>query len=179
MTSFARADFTRGTFAALLHSESLRCIRTSVRDGSLSPVPEVVVYYCSGIDHRREYSADHSEVVVPPATLLTAEELLPHLFREEDGHYRRWIVLAPFAVAGGKTVIDLTIRDPDWTNEVITGDHAFPHEPFQLSGPALPASWRAGDPTPRVTLPALRTGSVPIAGQTAEPGAEAAPCHGT
>ncbi len=162
MTSRAGADFTRDTFAALLHSESLRCIRTSVRRGWISPVPEVVVYYDSGIDHRLTYSADHSEVIVPPATLLTAEDLLPRLFREEDGHFRRAIVLAPFAVTGRETVIDVTIRIADWTNEVITGEQAFPHEPFQLHGPALPASWRAGDPTPRVTLPTLRTGSIPI-----------------
>ena len=120
-----------------------------------------MAYYFSEIDHRREYRADHSEVVVPPATLLTAEDLLSRLFREEDGHFRCAIVLAPFAVTGRETVIDVTIRDPDWTDAVITGGHAFPHEPFQLHGPALPASWRADDPTPRVTLPALRTGSVP------------------
>ncbi len=172
MTSFAKPGFTRGTFAALLRSESLRCIRTAVRRGELSPVPEEeVVYYCSGIDRRREYSADGSEVVVPPATILTAEGLLADLFREEDGHFRRLIVLAPFAVTERATVIDVTIRIPDWTNEVITGERAFPHEPFQLQGPMLPRSWRMGDPTPLVTLPALRTGSVQIAGQTAEPGA--------
>lgn len=153
-----RAIFTRETFAELLRLESLRCVRVSVERGWLNSVPEGLVYYFSGIDHRRGYSEDSSEVIVPLETLLTAEELLPHLFRESDGYYRSDIVLAPFAVTESESVIDVTIRDPEWTNEVLTGERAFPHEPFQLHGPALPPSWRAGDPIPKVSLPRLRTG---------------------
>jgi hypothetical protein len=95
-----------------------------------------------------------------PATLLTEQELLPHLFREEDGYFRWEIVLSPFAVTDRETVIEVLLRDPDWTDKVLTGKHAFPHEPFQLHGPAKPFSCREGDPMPMVSLPKLRTGNL-------------------
>lgn len=160
----ARAEFTGETFAALLRSESRRCLRTSVGRGWIAPVPEAVLYYVPHLDRRIAYGADRAEVTVPPATVLTEAELLPHLFRDEDGHFRREIVLAPFAATEQAAVIDVTIRQPDWTDQVITGERAFPHEPFQLHGPALPPSWRSGDPTPCTTLPRLRTGDVAEAG---------------
>jgi hypothetical protein len=159
--TLAPANFTRATFAGLLRSESLRCIRVAVERRWVPPVPEAAVYHLPTVDQRRAFSGDRSEVVVPPETLLAEEELLPHLFREEDGHFRSEIVLSPFAVTDLKTVIEVSLRDPDWTDKVITGEHAFPHEPFQLHGPALPAGWREGEPTPMVMLPRLRTGSVP------------------
>jgi hypothetical protein len=169
--SLVQADFTRETFAALLRSESLRCVRVAVERGWLPLVPEAVVYYFPDLDHRRRFNEDRSEVVVPPATLLTEEGLIPHLYREADSHFRWEIVLSPFAVAGRETVIEVLLRDPTWTNQVITGEHAFPHEPFQLHGPALPASWREGEPTPMVSLPVLRVGSLPAEALDAEPGA--------
>jgi hypothetical protein len=160
--SLAPAHFTRETFTALLRAESLRCIRVAVERRWQPPVPEVVLYYFPAIDYRLAFSEGRSEVVVPPGTLFREEELLPHLFREEDGHFRWEIVLSPFAVTGQATVIEVSLRDPGWTDKVITGEHAFPHEPFQLHGPALPPSWREGEPTPKVLLPRLRTGSLPV-----------------
>jgi hypothetical protein len=153
----ATANFTRTTFAALLRSESLRCIRMAVERQWLPPVPEAVVYYFPTIDHRFVFSEDHSEVTVPPETLLTAEELLPHLLREEDGKFRWEIVLSPFALTGAETVVEVSLRDPNWTNQVMTGKLALPHEPFQLHGPALPAGWKESEPIPMVSLPRLRT----------------------
>jgi hypothetical protein len=156
----ARPAFTRETFAALLRSESLRCLRTSVARGWIAPVPEAVLYYLSHLDRRIAWAADDTAVTVPSATLLTEEELLPHLFRDEDGHFRGEIVLAPFAATEAAAVIDVTIRVAEWTDTVFAGEQAFPHEPFQLHGPALPPSWRTGDPTPCTALPRLRTGDV-------------------
>jgi hypothetical protein len=156
----ATANFTLATFTSLLRSESLRCIRQAVERRWLPSVSEAIVYYFSDIDRRFAYSKDHSEVTVPPETVLTERELLPHLFREEDGYFRWEIVLSPFALTEMETVIEVRLRDPIWTNQIITGQIAFPHEPFQLAGPDLPASWKDGDPFPPVSLPRLRTGSV-------------------
>jgi len=140
--SLVRANFTLETFAALLRSESLRCVRLAVERGWLPLLPESVVYYFPDIDHRFRFNSGRVEVVVPPATLLTEEELVPHLYRETDSHFRWEIVLTPFAVTGRDTVVEVLLRDPAWTNQIITGERAFPHEPFQLMSPALPASWR-------------------------------------
>jgi hypothetical protein len=150
------ADFTRETFAVLLRSESLRCVRLAVERGCLSPVPDAVLYYFPAVNHRWVFNEDQSEVVVPPETLFTEEELLPRLFREQDGHFRWEIVLSPFAVTERETVIEVDLRDDGWTDRVITGEYAFPHEPFQLHGPALPPGWRVGEPYPMVSLPKLR-----------------------
>jgi hypothetical protein len=158
--SLALANFTRSTFETLLRSESLRCVRVAVERRWLAPVPQTVLYYLPNLDHRRVFSEDHSEVVVPPGTLLTESQLLPHLFRDEDGHFRSEIVLSPFAVTGGETVIEVSLRDLHWTNTIIEGELAFPREPFHLQGPALPASWREGEPIPMVSLPRLRIGRI-------------------
>jgi hypothetical protein len=123
-------------------------------------VPEAVVYYFPTVDHHHTYFNDRSEVGVSERSLFTENELVPLLFREEDGHFRSDIVLSPFAVTERETVIEVCLRNSGWTNMVITGAQAFPHEPFQLSGPALPPSWRDGDPTPMVSLPKLRVGKL-------------------
>jgi hypothetical protein len=159
--SLAPANFTRATFAALLRSEALRCIQVAVERRWVGHVPETVRFYFPVVNHRHVFSEDGSEVVVPPAALFTEEDLLPHLFREADGHFRSEIVLSPFAVTDWETVVEVSLRNPNWTDKVITGEHAFPHEPFLLHGPALPASWRQGEPTPVVSLPRLRAGSLP------------------
>jgi hypothetical protein len=65
MMSLTPANFTRETFAALLRSESLRCILVAVERRWLAPVPDAVVYYYPTVDHRRAFSEDHTEVVVP------------------------------------------------------------------------------------------------------------------
>ena len=169
--ALVRADFTGETFAALLRSEALRCVRVAVERGWLPPLPKELVYYHPDIDHRCRFSDDRSEVVVPPAVVLAEEELVPHLYREADAHFRKEIVLSPFALTEQWTVIEVSLRDATWTDQVITGEYAFPHEPFQLHGPAMPASWRAGEPYPTVSLPALRVGSVPDEPPDAAPGA--------
>jgi hypothetical protein len=157
--SLVPANFTLASFTAVLRSESLRCIRVAVERRWLPPVPEALVYYFSTLDHRFAFSDDHSQVTVPPETFLTEGELLPHLFREKDGHFRWEILLSPFALTGKETVIEVSLRDPEWTNQIITGKYAFPHEPFQLRGPSLPPGHREGDPIPMVSLPRLRTAS--------------------
>jgi hypothetical protein len=157
--SLATVHFTRTTFEELLRDESLRCIRVAVERGWLPLVPDASVFYFPAIDHRFLVNKDDLFVTVPQTALLTGEELLPHLFREEDGYFRSAIVLAPFALTAKETVIEVSLRDPDWTNQIITGKYAFPHEPFQLHGPAIPVGWREGEPYPMVSLPRLLTAS--------------------
>jgi hypothetical protein len=53
-------------------------------------------------------------------------------------------------------VVEVGLRDPNWMNQIIIGEHAFPHEPFQLRGPSMPPGWRDRDPTPTVSLPRLK-----------------------
>ena len=130
----------------------------------MAPVPEAVIYYFSAINPDRDWDDDFAGMVVPAETILTEVELIPHLFREEDAHFRRWVALGPYAVTERETVIDVSIRDGAWTDTRITGEHAYPHEPFQLSGPPLPGTWREGQPKPLVTLPRLRTGALPTGG---------------
>lgn len=155
-----RVDFTRETFATLLRSESLRCVLVAVERGWLRSASDTIVYYFSDIDHRCSFNQDRTEVVVPSATILTEDELVPHLYREEDGYFRWEIVLWPFAEFAGRTVLEVSLRDSAWTNRVITGKLAFPHEPFQLFGPDMPESWREDEPHAPVSLPMLRIGEV-------------------
>jgi hypothetical protein len=158
--SLVRASFTHATFAALLRSESLRCVRVAVERRWLPPVPQSVMYYFPTLDHSFAFNEDHSEVIVPAGTLILEEELVPHLFREADGYFRSEIVLSPFALTGQETVVEVSLRDPDWTDQIITGTHAFPHEPFQLHGPAMPGLWRGGEAIPMISLPMLQVGNV-------------------
>lgn len=92
---------------------------------------------------------------MPVESIPTESGLLPHLFREEDGQFRAGIVLSPFALTDSDTVLEVSLSNPDWTNQIITGKLAFPHEPFQLNGPGLPVSWKEGDSMPAVLLPRL------------------------
>jgi hypothetical protein len=168
MMSLAATNFTLTTFRALLRSVSLRCIRLAVERKWLPPVPEALIYFFSDCDNRVAFSKDHCEVTVPPETLLNEGELLPHLFREADGFFRWEVVLSPFALTEKETLIEVSLRDPNWANQIITGEQVFPHEPFQLHGPALPASWSHGEPFPTVSLPRLRTG-FPLPGPVTAP----------
>lgn len=154
--SLTTAYFTPASFAALLRSESRRCIRTGTERGWLPAVPEAVLYFFPTGDRCYDLGQDESEVTVQPDSLFSEAKLLPHLFREEDGWFRREIVLSPFALSDGATVIEVALLDPAWTNQVVTGKLAFPHEPFQLRGPRLPPDWREGQPMPMAALPKLR-----------------------
>jgi hypothetical protein len=130
---FAPADFTRESFAEALRSEASRLLRHSVGAGLLAPVPEALVYVLVAPGRWSEFSEDGTEVTVPEESHLTEDALLPHLFREEDGHVRGEITLAPFAVTEGATVIEVEIR-AGWTDRVHSGSLASPREPFQLRG---------------------------------------------
>jgi hypothetical protein len=157
--SLETAHFTRDSFASLLRAESLRCVRKAIENKWLPPVPEALVYYFPSGHQPERFSEGSSEVTVPVESILSEGGLLTHLFREEDGHFRAGIVLSPFALTDQEIVVEVSLSNPNWTNQVITGKLAFPHEPFQLNGPRLPASWKSGDPILLVSLPRLRTSS--------------------
>ena len=145
--------FSRVEFRGLLQRESKRCVEVAIEKKWLIPVPLKFKYYLSAIDRR--FKLQDGRFLVPETTLLEEETLLPHIHRENDGWFRSEIVLSPHSLIDEFTVIDVRLRDDQWVNSVIVGELAFPCEPFQLRGPALPPTWREGDPSPMATLELL------------------------
>lgn len=85
-------------------------------------------------------------------TLCDAGAVVAALLRE-DGWHRPDVRIGPLAVTAEAVVLEVTFPN-EWTDVVLEGELAFPVEPFILVGPELPSGWVAGDPIPRVRLPA-------------------------
>ncbi|MGQ0635451.1 MAG: hypothetical protein ACT4QC_12625 [Planctomycetaceae bacterium] len=104
--------------------------------------------YCEGLSATRTVFLIAGTDELLDAT-KTAEQLL-----RPDGWHRPDVRLGPVATCGDALVVEVSWPlGNEWTDRIFVGQEAFPEEPFILTGPALPAGWSAGQPTPKVKLP--------------------------
>ena len=147
--------FTHESMLDLLRSETLRSRTNTESRYELTPfpLPTASLYFVGSTVTDISWSPNQLTGDVSPDVVFTDVELVGQLLNSECLH-RSWINLSPLAVTDNATVFDIDYSN-DFTHRVFTGPDWGPGQPFHLLGPTLPTSWRIGDPTPPITLPAL------------------------
>ena len=107
-------------------------------------IPDAVQYFVPGTFGAWEQDG---RVHIPRSQVRDAASVVPLLLRD-DGWFQAWINLSPVGVLGDSTVLQIDVPGR-WTDRVIVGELAFPHEPFHLLGPSIPPGLDHGDPVPR------------------------------
>jgi hypothetical protein len=106
------------------------------------------------LDKREELDEPSMVIKVPAICLKSFEHTIPLLVQEE-GFFQDWINISPYGVTNNETVFEICIPNR-WTDNLITGELAFPYEPFHILGPSLPADWNKELPLPIVKLPLVK-----------------------
>lgn len=150
----SKKQFSKAEFENLFLRATQRCYQVAL-ESCQGPLPPGWLFYLPDLDRREEFDEALIVKCVPASCLKSFEKTIPFLVNEE-GFFQAWINISPDGITNQETVFEICIPNR-WTDNMISGELAFPYEPFHILSPTLPTDWNKEPQLTTIKLPFIKT----------------------